>query len=267
MPLRPHRGTDPYRANVIASMTVDLPEPVGPTRAKKSASVKSTRVCSRNDAKPSMSSDDRAHSRIPLLVSRRLAAVASSCSCRTGRPPAGRRPFATRSNRRTAVPGSSPHGPARAGRSGTARRRPGRCAPPGRSAGPRGYRRAARRAPARAATPAGSHPRRKQPALRARLVSRGRSAAAVRTLIGISVTRAGTEGRASTTQTTLVLSCSPKSTATASRCSERDSGRAATAACAGARARHSAPRPGKWWPGRCTRRSTGRTAHRRRRLR
>jgi hypothetical protein len=31
-------GTDPYSANVIASITVDLPAPVGPTRAKKSAS-------------------------------------------------------------------------------------------------------------------------------------------------------------------------------------------------------------------------------------
>jgi hypothetical protein len=28
------RGTDPYSANVIASTTVDLPAPVGPTKAK-----------------------------------------------------------------------------------------------------------------------------------------------------------------------------------------------------------------------------------------
>jgi len=42
MPLRPPRGTDPYSANVIASMTVDFPEPVGPTSAKNSASAKST---------------------------------------------------------------------------------------------------------------------------------------------------------------------------------------------------------------------------------
>src|SRR5690349_22639509 len=56
MPRRPHRGTDPYSANVIASMTVDLPEPVGPTRAKKLASVKSTRVGARKAANPFMSS-------------------------------------------------------------------------------------------------------------------------------------------------------------------------------------------------------------------
>ena len=56
MPLRPQRGTDPYRANVIASITVDLPEPVGPTRAKNSASPKSTCASSRNEAKPCMSS-------------------------------------------------------------------------------------------------------------------------------------------------------------------------------------------------------------------
>jgi len=42
MPCGPKRGTDPYRAKVIASITVDLPEPVGPTRAKNSASPKST---------------------------------------------------------------------------------------------------------------------------------------------------------------------------------------------------------------------------------
>ena len=56
MPLRPQRGTEPYSANVIASMTVDLPEPVGPTRAKKSASVKSILAASRNEANPFMSS-------------------------------------------------------------------------------------------------------------------------------------------------------------------------------------------------------------------
>ena len=50
------RGTEPYSANVIASMTVDLPEPVGPTRAKKSAPAKSTVVGSRKDAKPAISS-------------------------------------------------------------------------------------------------------------------------------------------------------------------------------------------------------------------
>ena len=56
MPLRPHRGTEPYSANVIASMTVDLPEPVGPTSAKKSASVKSILAASRNEANPFISS-------------------------------------------------------------------------------------------------------------------------------------------------------------------------------------------------------------------
>jgi hypothetical protein len=40
----------------MASSTVDLPEPVGPTSAKKSASVKSTTVGSRNTANPSRSS-------------------------------------------------------------------------------------------------------------------------------------------------------------------------------------------------------------------
>src|ERR1700733_3303704 len=54
--LRPQRGTDPYSANVIASMTVDLPDPVGPTSAKKSASVKSIVAASLNEAKPFMSS-------------------------------------------------------------------------------------------------------------------------------------------------------------------------------------------------------------------
>src|SRR5579859_1922161 len=56
MPRRPQRGTEPYSAKVIASMTVDLPEPVGPTRAKKLASVKSTRVGARKAANPFMSS-------------------------------------------------------------------------------------------------------------------------------------------------------------------------------------------------------------------
>src|SRR6201988_2662837 len=56
MPLRPQRGTDPYRANVIASMTVDFPEPVGPTRAKKSASPKSPCASSLKEAKPCRSS-------------------------------------------------------------------------------------------------------------------------------------------------------------------------------------------------------------------
>ena len=70
MPLRPQRGTDPNKANVIASIIVDLPDPVGPTRAKKSASLKSTWVRSRKEAKPSMSS---AIGRItdPFPVSRR----------------------------------------------------------------------------------------------------------------------------------------------------------------------------------------------------
>src|SRR6202035_5790588 len=56
MPLRPQRGTDPYRANVIASITVDFPDPVGPTRAKKSASPKSTCASSLKEAKPCRSS-------------------------------------------------------------------------------------------------------------------------------------------------------------------------------------------------------------------
>jgi len=54
--MRPQRGTDPYRANVIASITVDFPDPVGPTRAKKSASPKSTRASSLKEAKPCRSS-------------------------------------------------------------------------------------------------------------------------------------------------------------------------------------------------------------------
>ena len=50
------RGTDPYSAKHIASMTVDLPDPVGPTSAKKSASRKSMRVGSRNTVNPCRSS-------------------------------------------------------------------------------------------------------------------------------------------------------------------------------------------------------------------
>ena len=50
------RGTDPYSANVIASITVDLPEPVGPTRAKYSTPAKSTVVGSRKDPNPAISS-------------------------------------------------------------------------------------------------------------------------------------------------------------------------------------------------------------------
>ena len=50
------RGTDPYSANVIASITVDLPEPVGPISAKYSAPPKSTVVGSRNDPNPAISS-------------------------------------------------------------------------------------------------------------------------------------------------------------------------------------------------------------------
>jgi hypothetical protein len=46
------RGTEPYSANVIASITVDLPAPVGPTSAKYSVPVKSTVVGSRNAANP-----------------------------------------------------------------------------------------------------------------------------------------------------------------------------------------------------------------------
>ena len=66
MPRRPQRGTEPYRAKVIASMTVDLPDPVGPTSAKKLASVKSTRVGARKAANPFMSSTT---GRIPVLPS------------------------------------------------------------------------------------------------------------------------------------------------------------------------------------------------------
>ena len=51
------RGTDPYSANVIASITVDLPDPVGPTSAKYSAPAKSTVVGSRNEANPAMSNN------------------------------------------------------------------------------------------------------------------------------------------------------------------------------------------------------------------
>ena len=42
-------------------MTVDLPEPVGPTSAKKSASSKSTSVGSRNTPKPSSIQPERSH--------------------------------------------------------------------------------------------------------------------------------------------------------------------------------------------------------------
>ena len=52
----PQRGTVPYSAKQIASSTVDLPEPVGPTRAKKSVSVKSTTTGSRKTVKPCRSS-------------------------------------------------------------------------------------------------------------------------------------------------------------------------------------------------------------------
>jgi hypothetical protein len=54
--LSSQRGTEPYSANTIASTTVDLPAPVDPTSAKKSASVKSTVDGCRNEPKPSSSS-------------------------------------------------------------------------------------------------------------------------------------------------------------------------------------------------------------------
>ena len=81
IPLRPHRGTDPYSAKVIASMTVDFPDPVGPTRAKKSASAKSTWVGSRKEAKPFMSSTTGRMAGSFLAQPALPAAVTSSCSC------------------------------------------------------------------------------------------------------------------------------------------------------------------------------------------
>ena len=52
----PKRGTVPYRAKIMASMTLDLPAPVGPVSANRSTPSKSTTVRSRKAVKPSSSS-------------------------------------------------------------------------------------------------------------------------------------------------------------------------------------------------------------------
>jgi hypothetical protein len=52
----PYRATDPKSANVMASMMVLLPEPVGPTRATTSTSTKLTSVGARNAPNPTISS-------------------------------------------------------------------------------------------------------------------------------------------------------------------------------------------------------------------
>src|SRR4051794_5418027 len=52
----PYRCTRPNRANPMASTRLDLPDPVGPVKANKSASSKSTTARSRKAVKPSTSS-------------------------------------------------------------------------------------------------------------------------------------------------------------------------------------------------------------------
>src|SRR3954468_10903307 len=52
----PYLCTRPNSANPMASTRLDLPDPVGPVKANRSASAKSTTARSRNAVKPSTSS-------------------------------------------------------------------------------------------------------------------------------------------------------------------------------------------------------------------
>ena len=98
----------------MASITVDLPEPVGPTSANTSVSVKSTSVGSRKAPKPRIRSRIGRISRHPRWPRRRGAR-------RTAPRRPGRRCCVRRGSRGTG-PGGAARPPARHGRRGPARR-------------------------------------------------------------------------------------------------------------------------------------------------
>ena len=121
------RGTEPYSANVIASITVDLPEPVGPTSAKYSASGEvDGRWLAEGRAKPSISQQHRAHQRSPGDLAR--AGGRTARSTRGSATP----PASPRYSREQLGRAAASRLRRRAAWRRRVRRTPGRCAPPAR---------------------------------------------------------------------------------------------------------------------------------------